>query len=58
MHTFFFNSPTDAQVSCFKNNIKMHKLDFRGSVLQSTIQKEKFNKMRQCIKILLFHIYM
>jgi len=30
----------------------------RGSVHHSTIHKEKSNKMQQCIKILLFHIYM
>jgi hypothetical protein len=33
-------------------------LDVRGSVHHSTIHKEKSNKMQQCIKILLFHIYM
>jgi hypothetical protein len=33
-------------------------LDIRGSVHRSTIHKEKSNKMQQCIKILLFHIYM
>jgi len=33
-------------------------LDVRGSVHRSTIHKEKSNKMQQCIKILLFHIYM
>jgi hypothetical protein len=33
-------------------------LDVRGSVHNSTIHKEKSNKMPQCIKILLFHIYM
>ena len=33
-------------------------LDVRGSVRHSTIHKEKSNKMQQCIKILLFHIYM
>jgi len=34
------------------------KLDDRGSVHHSTIHKEKSNKMQQCIRILLFHIYM
>jgi len=29
-----------------------------GSLHHSTIHKEKSNKMQQCIKILLFHIYM
>ena len=33
-------------------------LDVRGSMHHSTIHKEKSNKMQQCIKILLFHIYM
>ena len=33
-------------------------LDVRGSVHHSTIHKEKSNKLQQCIKILLFHIYM
>jgi len=34
------------------------KVDVRGSVHQSTNHKEKSNKMQQCIKTLLFHIYM
>jgi len=34
------------------------KFEVRGSVHHSTIHKEKSNKMQQCIKILLFHIYM
>jgi hypothetical protein len=34
------------------------KLDVRGSLHHSTIHKEKFNKMQQCIRILLFHMYM
>jgi hypothetical protein len=33
-------------------------LDVHGSVHHSTTDKEKSNKMQQCIKILLFHIYM
>jgi hypothetical protein len=33
-------------------------LEVHGSVHHSTIPKEKSNKMQQCIKILLFHIYM
>ena len=32
--------------------------DVRGSVHHSTIRKEKSNRMQQCIKILLFRIYM
>ena len=32
--------------------------DVCGSVHYTTIHKEKSNKMQQCIKILLFHIYM
>jgi hypothetical protein len=32
--------------------------DVRGSVHHSTIHEEKSNKMQQCIKILLFPIYM
>jgi len=32
--------------------------DIRGSVHHSTIHKEKSKKMQQCIKILLFRIYM
>jgi len=35
-----------------------HEVDVCGSVHISTIHKEKSNKMQQCIKILLFHIYM
>jgi hypothetical protein len=34
-----------------------NKVDVRGSVHYGTIHKEKSNKMQQCIKILLFHIY-
>jgi len=34
------------------------RLDVRGSVHHSTVHKEKSNKMQQCVKILLFHIYM
>ena len=33
-------------------------VDVRGSVHHSKIYKKKSNKMQQCIKILLFHIYM
>jgi len=33
-------------------------LDVRGSVHHSKIHKEKSNKIQQCIKTLLFHIYM
>jgi hypothetical protein len=33
-------------------------LDVCGSVHHNTIHKEKSNKMQQCIRILLFHIYM
>ena len=33
-------------------------LDARGSVHHSKFHKEKSNKMQQCIKILLFRIYM
>ena len=32
--------------------------DVCGSIYHSTIHKEKSNKIQQCIKILLFHIYM
>jgi hypothetical protein len=41
----------------FLNVINL-KLDVCGSVHHCTIHKEKSNKMEQCIKILLFHIYM
>jgi len=50
------------------NTVQRHRLkqlvihcatvDVRRSVHHSTIHKEKFIKMQQCIKILLFHIYM
>jgi hypothetical protein len=33
-------------------------LDVRGSVHHSKIHKEKSNKIQQCTKILLLHIYM
>jgi len=33
-------------------------LDVRGSVHHSKIHKEKSNKMQQCVRILLLHIYM
>ena len=36
----------------------IHILDVSGSVHHSAIHTEKSNKMQQCIKILLFHIYM
>jgi len=36
----------------------LRELDVRGSVHHSAIHKEKSNKIQQCIKILLFHIYM
>ena len=35
-----------------------NRVTVRGSVYHSTIHKEKSNKMQQCIKILLFRIYM
>jgi len=35
-----------------------YKLDARGPVHRNKIHKEKSNKMQQCIKISLFHIYM
>jgi hypothetical protein len=38
--------------------VTIHDLDVYGSVHHSIIHKEKSNKMQQCIKILLFHIYM
>jgi hypothetical protein len=44
----------------YKEEGKVHKLDDlddRGSVHHSTIHKEKADKMQQCIKLLLFHIY-
>jgi hypothetical protein len=36
---------------------KLDELDVRGSVHHSTIHKEKSDKIQQCIKLLLFHIY-
>jgi hypothetical protein len=42
------NADTIREISC---------LDERESVHHSKIHTEKFNKMQQCIKILLFHIY-
>ena len=38
--------------------VPLCKLDVCGSVHHSAIHKEKFDKMQQCIKISLFHIYM
>ena len=38
--------------------LNVDNLDVCVSVHHSTIHKEKSNKMQQCIKILLFHIYM
>ena len=38
--------------------VTIHDLDVHGSVHHSITHKEKSNKMQQCIKILLFHIYM
>jgi len=42
----------------FHSAASLRKLDVRGSVHHSTIQKKKSNKMQQYIKFLLFHIYM
>jgi len=42
----------------FSEAITVVSLDVRGSVHHSKIHKEKSNKIQQCIKILLFHIYM
>jgi hypothetical protein len=36
----------------------LREFDVRGSVHHSAIHKQKSNKLQQCIKILLFHIYM
>jgi hypothetical protein len=33
------------------------KLDIRGSVNHSTIHKEKFNKMQQCINFIIPYLY-
>jgi hypothetical protein len=43
-----------------QENLKSRNLnvDVCGSVHHTTIHKEKSNKMQQCIKIVLFHIYM
>jgi hypothetical protein len=42
-----------------RRHIQEHNnIDVRGFLHHSTIHKEKSNKMQQCIKILLFHIYM
>jgi len=52
---------TTYNILCFKTQffmLKIYVVDVRGSVHHSTICKEKSNKMQQCAKILLFHIYM
>jgi len=38
--------------------VTIHDVDVHGSVHHSITHKEKSSKMQQCIKILLFHIYM
>jgi hypothetical protein len=46
-------------VSALKcNENYFYKLDILGSMHHNKFLKEKSNKMQQCIKILLFHIYM
>jgi hypothetical protein len=37
---------------------KSNRFDVRSSLHHSTIHKEKSNNMQQCIKVLLFHVYM
>jgi hypothetical protein len=49
---------TDIKLDILPLQSPVVKLDVRGSVHHSTIHKEKSNKMQQCIKSLLFHIYM
>jgi hypothetical protein len=44
-------------IKWINDNINIQ-LDVSGSVHYSTIHKEKSNNMQQCIKTLLFHIYM
>jgi hypothetical protein len=57
-----FNAAYENNLCLFCDPHKIQKslgeLDVRGSVHNSKIHKEKSNKMQQCIKILLFHIYM
>jgi hypothetical protein len=38
--------------------VTIQQQDVRGSMHYNIIHKEKSNEMQQCIKILLFHIYM
>jgi len=54
LYSIFF--PLSSKKHDFRK--EMIRLDVRGSVHHSTIHKEKSNKMQQCIKILLFHIYL
>jgi len=44
-------------IKTFPKTLFWYGLDVRGSVHHSTIHKEISNKMQQCIKILLFPIY-
>jgi hypothetical protein len=41
-----------------KDKKNSYTLDVRGSVHHSKIHNEKSNKMQQCIRLLLLHIYM
>ena len=54
LYSIFF--PLSSKKHDFRK--EMIRLDVRGSVHHSTIHKEKSNKMQQCTKILLFHIYL
>jgi len=51
MHSFYLTIKETPSPNVREN-------DVRGSVPYSEIHKEKSNKMQQCIKISLFHIYM
>ena len=49
---------THCHDECLEYVMNISVFDVRGSAHHSTIHKEKSNKMQQCIKISLFHIYM
>ena len=58
--TYFglINRLLEAVIQKKNSTYNVNDIDVRGSVHHSTIYKEKSNQMQQCIKLLLFHIYM
>ena len=58
IHQLFLIIMAFSAQSIQRRTITSQNLMCRGSVHHNTVHKEKSNKMQQCIKILLFHIYL